>query len=142
MTEAEASRYDINLQLVDLNTKIGEIVTENEDGSYTVVINSRQASNKQEEAKLHAFEHIVNDDLKEGNVQEIEARAHHLEELRKAEEEKKRQQAKEEAEKRKKANKRKLDALYRKWEKEDEDKRRYGLYRARDLTDAGYDEPW
>jgi hypothetical protein len=147
MTESEMSRYDINLQLIDLNTKIDEIVTVNEDGSYTVVINSRAASNRQEEAKLHAFEHILHDDFSEENVQEIEARAHHLEELKKQEEEKQRQLKLEAEEKRKKAFKKKMDALYRRWQREDEDKRRYGLYRSRDIAsawpnDIGYDEPW
>ena len=147
MNEAEVSRYDINLQLVDLKTTmVGEVVTENEDGSYTVVINSRAASNKQEEAKLHAYEHIVNDDLKGGSVQEIEAKAHHLEALKKAEEEQKRKQAEEERQRLRKKRLKQLERLARKIEREDEDRKRYGIYKSRDIlsdpSDVGYDEPW
>lgn len=71
----------INVQLVDfpVGSKGHEAVTPNEDGSYTIFINSRDASNIQREAYLHAIEHIKNEDFAPGkNVQEIEARAHGL----------------------------------------------------------------
>ena len=72
---------DINVHLIDFpkNVKGNESVTPNEDGSYSVFINARAASNKQREAYLHALKHIENDDFSSSeSVQAIEARAHGL----------------------------------------------------------------
>ena len=69
----------INVQLVDfpVGSKGHEAVTPNEDGSYTIFINSRDASNIQREAYLHAVEHIKNGDFSSSeSVQAIEAKAH------------------------------------------------------------------
>lgn len=70
---------DINVHLIDFpeGAKGNEAVTPNEDGSYSVFINARAASNKQQEAYLHALEHIKNDDFSSSeSVQAIEAKAH------------------------------------------------------------------
>ena len=67
----------INVYLVDLKVSSGyEIVTENEDGSFTVLINSRQSCNKQREAYIHALKHILNGDFEKDDVQEIESITH------------------------------------------------------------------
>ena len=71
----------INTQLIDfpVGCKGHESVTKNEDGSYTVFINARDASNVQKEAYLHALEHINNDDfsaVESANV--IEAKRHRV----------------------------------------------------------------
>lgn len=68
---------DVNVSLVDFHSTAGnEMVIPNEDGSYTVLINSRSASNKQLEAYQHALEHIKKNDFQKADVQQIEAIAH------------------------------------------------------------------
>lgn len=55
---------------------INEVVTENEDGSYTIFINSRLNYEQQMKAYLHAMKHITGDDFQKNNVQSIEYLAH------------------------------------------------------------------
>lgn len=75
----------INVVLVDLKVSSGyEIVTENEDGTFTILINSRQAHNKQMEAYLHALKHILNDDFRKDDVQLIESTAHKKERIQRS----------------------------------------------------------
>ena len=67
----------VNVQVLDLKTTCGsELVTPNEDGSYTVLINARMSYEMQRKALLHALKHILNDDFEKENVQQIEAAAH------------------------------------------------------------------
>lgn len=67
----------VNVQVLDLKTTCGsELVTPNEDGSYTVLINARMSYETQRKALLHALKHILNDDFEKENVQQIEAAAH------------------------------------------------------------------
>ena len=76
MTEPE-----VYVQLIDFHmTKCRETVVLNEDGSYTIFLNSRHASNIQREAYDHAMNHIRNGDFeKQGeDIQRIEAVAHGL----------------------------------------------------------------
>lgn len=54
------------------------VTVPNEDGSYTVFINARDAINQQQEAYEHEISHINNCDFEKQNVQEIEYAAHHL----------------------------------------------------------------
>lgn len=69
----------VNVQVLDFKTTCGsELVTPNEDGSYTVLINARMSYEAQRKALLHALGHILNDDFTKENVQEIEAAAHGL----------------------------------------------------------------
>ena len=58
------------------NPKFHEAVSENEDGSYTVIINANMASNKVREAYDHALRHINGGDFEKADVQEIEHEAH------------------------------------------------------------------
>ncbi len=64
----------IFLYLIDLPTKIHEIVTPCADG-YTVYINARLSSLGRMEAYDHAMWHIQNNDFERENVQEIESEA-------------------------------------------------------------------
>lgn len=69
----------VNVQVLDLKTTCGsELVTPNEDGSYTVLINARMSYETQRKALLHALGHILNDDFEKENVQEIESAAHEI----------------------------------------------------------------
>lgn len=67
----------INVQLIDFHiTSSYEAVRKNEDGSYTILLNSRQASNQLRKAYLHALGHIRRDDWSKEDVQRIEGEAH------------------------------------------------------------------
>lgn len=67
----------INLNLIDFPTKGRELVTENEDGSYTILINSRLSNEDQMKAYHHAMGHILRNDFEsEETADEIEAMAH------------------------------------------------------------------
>lgn len=55
---------------------VNEVVTENEDGSYTIFINSRLNYEKQMKSYLHAMKHITGDDFQKDDVQSIEYLAH------------------------------------------------------------------
>ena len=73
---------DLNVQLVDLKTNaVDELVRQNEDGSYTILLNRRQATNRLRIAYKHALWHIRNDDFsnRDGDIQDIEATAHMME---------------------------------------------------------------
>lgn len=68
---------DVNVILMDFpNTKEKELVTPNDDGSYTIFINSRFNYETQLKAYEHAMQHIEAGDFEKENVQEIESIAH------------------------------------------------------------------
>lgn len=68
---------DLTLVYVDFPVRGREIVTRNEDGSYTALINSRMSADAQRDAIRHALWHIENDDFDKICVQEIEEEAHY-----------------------------------------------------------------
>lgn len=69
----------LNVQVLDFKTTCGtELVTPNEDGTFTVLINARMSYETQRKSLLHALGHILNDDFGKENVQQIEAAAHGL----------------------------------------------------------------
>ena len=55
---------------------VNEVITENEDGSYTIFVNSNLCESKRLKAISHAFKHIKERDFEKDDVQEIEANAH------------------------------------------------------------------
>lgn len=69
---------DVNIVLMDIDFKTNEVVTENEDGSYTIVINARLSEDGRAQAYKHAMHHIKNTDFSKSNVQQIEYDAHDL----------------------------------------------------------------
>ncbi len=66
----------ISYQVILMDMTVNEVVTENEDGSYTIFINSRLNYEKQTKAYLHAMKHITGDDFQKDDVQSIEYLAH------------------------------------------------------------------
>ena len=55
---------DVNIVLLDFRDRPGrEMVVENEDGSFTIIINSRLSTQGQRDAYYHARRHIDNDDF-------------------------------------------------------------------------------
>ena len=70
---------DVNVVLLDFKTTKGkEMVATNEDGSYTIFINSRLSYAVQLKAYQHAMRHIENGDFEKNDVQQIEYVAHNL----------------------------------------------------------------
>lgn len=70
---------DVNIVVIDFKTSKGkEMVVPNEDGSYTILINSRLSYDSQLKAYKHAMRHINNNDFEKSDVQPIECSAHEL----------------------------------------------------------------
>lgn len=70
---------DVNVVVMDFKTSKGkEMVVPNEDGSYTILINSRLTYASQLKAYEHAMRHINNNDFEKTDVQPIEYSAHEL----------------------------------------------------------------
>lgn len=70
---------DVNVIVMDFpNTKDREIVTENDDGSYTIVINAKISHDEKLRAYQHAMRHINDEDFRKDNVQNIEVQAHEI----------------------------------------------------------------
>lgn len=70
---------DVNVAVIDFKTCKGkEMVVPNEDGSYTILINSRLTYASQLKAYEHAIRHIHNNDFENPDVQSIEYSAHGL----------------------------------------------------------------
>lgn len=67
---------DVNVVLLNLPTKEKEAITENEDESYTIVINSRLSYGAQLLAYQHAMCHVSNNDFEKSDVQRIKSIAH------------------------------------------------------------------
>lgn len=69
---------DVNIFLVNFSTSGKEMVVQNEDGSYTVLINAKLSQDGQLKAYQHALNHIDNGDFEKSDVQSIEFQAHEL----------------------------------------------------------------
>lgn len=71
---------DINVQIINMDVKIPEQVTKNQDGSYTIFLNARFSQEYRAQAYQHALKHIQNGDFdrEDGNVQVIELVTHDL----------------------------------------------------------------
>lgn len=70
---------DVNVVVIDFKTAKGnEMVTSNEDGSFTILINARLSYDGQLKAYEHAMRHINENDFQKENVQAIEYDAHQL----------------------------------------------------------------
>lgn len=71
--------HDINVVLMDNPFGIKGSVNKNDDGSYTVIINSKLNAEQQREVYLHEVEHIENGDFDKSDVDIIEHDAHKME---------------------------------------------------------------
>lgn len=67
---------DINVQLLNMDTKIPEHLVKNEDDSYTIFLNAKLTHENQLKSYYHALKHIEKDDFCKENVQEIETKTH------------------------------------------------------------------
>lgn len=66
----------INVQFIDMDTMIPEQINQNDDGGYTIFLNSRLSYETICSSYLHAIKHIQNNDFEKSDVQEIETAAH------------------------------------------------------------------
>ena len=69
---------DINIQLLDMDTKIPEHLIKNNDDSYTVFLNARLSQESRLKSYYHALQHIAENKLEKENVQEIEWETHDI----------------------------------------------------------------
>lgn len=70
---------DVNVCVIDFkDIKGNELVTPNEDGSYTILINARLSYEMQLESYEHAMKHIKNEDFQKTDTQAIETIAHDI----------------------------------------------------------------
>lgn len=67
---------EINTLYANLPTTIPAYVVENNDMSYTIVLNSRLSHEKNILSYWHEIRHIQEHDFEKEDVQEIEAEAH------------------------------------------------------------------
>lgn len=67
---------DINVQILDMDTKVPEHLVKNNDDSYTIFLNARMSRENQIASYYHALKHIAEDDFQKENVQEIEKSTH------------------------------------------------------------------
>lgn len=69
---------DVDVFVHLLNLPVNEIVTPNDDGSYSIFINARLSNDAQLRAYSHALKHIEDNDFNKTDVQTIEMVAHEL----------------------------------------------------------------
>lgn len=69
---------DINVQLLNMDTKIPEQLVKNDDDSYTVFLNARLSQESRVKSYYHALKHIERNDFDKEDVQEIESEAHDI----------------------------------------------------------------
>ena len=67
---------NINVQLLNMDTKIPEQLVKNDDDSYTVFLNARLSQESRIKSYMHALRHIEKNDFENENVQAIESEAH------------------------------------------------------------------
>lgn len=67
---------EINVQILNMDTKIPEQLIKNDDDSYTIFLNARLSQESRLKSYRHALNHILGNDFEKDNVQEIEVTAH------------------------------------------------------------------
>ena len=68
----------VNTILIDMPTRVKGQTVKNEDGTYSVFLNARMASNQIKKTYQHEINHIENGDFEEEQVQRIEMYAHKI----------------------------------------------------------------
>jgi len=67
---------DINVQFLDMNTKISEHLVKNDDDSYTIFLNARLNQESRLKSYCHALQHIKDNDFDKENANKVEFDAH------------------------------------------------------------------
>lgn len=68
------TKYMVNVRLLQLPVTIRGFVKENEDGTYTIVLNSRLSYEQNLKTYKHELSHIANNDFQKHDVNEAERR--------------------------------------------------------------------
>lgn len=73
-------KHNLTIVYMSLPKDVDEVITINEDCSYTAIIAENRCQDKQKKAYEHAVSHIDHDDFEDGKyVQIIEKRCHDAE---------------------------------------------------------------
>lgn len=67
---------NINVHLLNMDTKIPEQLVKNDDDSYTIFLNARLSQESRIKSYMHALRHIERNDFDKLSVQNIEVNAH------------------------------------------------------------------
>ncbi len=67
---------EINVQFLNMDTKIPEQLIKNDDDNYTIFLNARLSQENRLKSYYHALQHIQKDDFEKDDVQQIEEIAH------------------------------------------------------------------
>lgn len=67
---------NVNTWLIDMPPRVKGHTVKNEDDSYSVFINARISHEDRIKTYKHEIQHILEDDFKKCNVEEIESRTH------------------------------------------------------------------
>lgn len=70
------NNIDVQVRMINFPASGNEAVAPNEDGSYTIFINSRLSDSGRKKAYRHAMNHIQDNDFEKNEVQGIEKHAH------------------------------------------------------------------
>ena len=71
-------KLEVNTKIIDMDVLVGEQITANSDGSYTIFLNARLSHERQMEAYAHALRHIQNRDFSRDDADAIEKEAHNF----------------------------------------------------------------
>lgn len=70
---------DYQVRLINFpNSKTRKTVTPNNDGSYTIFIETSLSKEAQQKAFVHAMKHILGNDFEKINIDKIETDAHSI----------------------------------------------------------------
>jgi hypothetical protein len=69
---------EINVQLLNMDTKIPEQLIKNDDDSYTIFLNARLSQESRIKSYYHALKHIHEQDFEKDDLQKIELNAHKI----------------------------------------------------------------
>ncbi len=69
---------EINIQFLNMDTKIPEQLIKNEDDSYTLFLNARLSQESRLKSYYHALRHIQEQDFRKEDIQQIELQAHSI----------------------------------------------------------------
>lgn len=67
---------EINVQLLNMDTKIPEQLIKNDDDTYTIFLNARLSQESRLKSYCHALRHILGNDFDKTNIDNIEIDAH------------------------------------------------------------------
>lgn len=67
---------EINVQLLNMDTKIPEQLIKNDDDSYTIFLNARLSQENRLKSYCHALQHIRENDFEKNNASAVEISAH------------------------------------------------------------------